>query len=158
MAYTILDILDKLIQIEQHGVNLYRNMAFLSKDNPRLQTVLGVLAKEEERHVVYYSGLKKELSDQEIGKMELNFEIYDKVSTILMDFKKSLTNPEVSQIGHALAFALDFERKNAALLISILDNLGKAPDGYNPMLDAVFSTLISEEEKHVSNLENFIKS
>jgi len=156
MAYTIVDLLDKLIMIEQKGCNLYKNMTFMASEIPKIKTVAEILTKEEERHVAYYQSLKeKALGSPEV---EIELDIYDRVSQLLIEFKRKIVLPQMGTVQELLKFALGFEKENVALLLDIQGRLVKKEEDTSSLSYKTISKIIEEEQKHVKNLEIYVKA
>lgn len=68
-----------------------------------------MLAKEEERHVKFYSKLKEEAKNQ--PNIEIDFDIYDKASKLLQEFKSRIIMPNATNVQDLLKFAVNFEKK-----------------------------------------------
>lgn len=157
MVYTIVDLIAKLIAIEQNACKMYKNIAFMENgDRSSFKTVAKVLAKEEERHVEFYHKLMKKAA--EFPDIEIDFELYDKASSLIQEFKKRIIMPADLDTGNIIAFALEFEKQNAALLIDIRGRLFKKSEDTESTIYMALTDLIIEEEKHVKNLKCFVKS
>lgn len=158
MAYTIIDLLDKLIALEQAACKMYKDIAALdNKKTPAFKTIINVFIKEEKRHIAYYQNLKNEASNFE--DIVIDFDIYDKAYSLVNEFRNRIAIPSgVETVKELLRFALDFEKRNVALLLDIQGRLVKSKEDREKASYKILSDLISEEEKHVKNLELFVKN
>lgn len=156
MAYTILDLIDKLIMIEQSACNMYKSIAKInSSEIPKFKAIANILALEEERHAEYYTQIRNEAAD--FADIELDFDLYDRASEMINEFRKRIKLPAEVDIKGILEFALAFEKQNAALLIDIKGRLFKKSEDSQSTISMALTDLIIEEEKHVKNLMVVLK-
>ncbi|WP_026895947.1 hypothetical protein [Clostridiisalibacter paucivorans] len=154
MAYTIIDIIDKLISIEKKSKQLYITAIKKIEDNSRIKIIFRILLKEEDRHIEYYNNLKKSLEDKAIEP--INFYSYDKISHLANKFKNDMYLPNFKDIKDLIIYALDFEKANLALLMDIKGRLVLSKTDTDSIQYKIISQIVEEEKKHVKNLENFI--
>lgn len=154
MPYTIVDLLDKFIIIEQNGYEMFLKIAGLDNIPANIKTIAKVFAKEELRHIELYKNLKDEISGR--TDIELGFDIYDKASKLISEFLKVFQQSKTENIKEILEFSLDFEKENLALLLSI-QGLLVSSDNSQSKSYKVFSEIINEELIHVENVNYFIK-
>ncbi|HYE10992.1 MAG TPA: hypothetical protein VEF53_12500, partial [Patescibacteria group bacterium] len=117
MAYTIIDLIDKFILIEQSGYEMFMKMAADEGAEERVKTLARVFAKEEERHVETYVNLRKEIAA--VADIEIDLRIYDRVTKFIYEFinnNKAVSNLDIKGM---LEFCLEFEKENLALVISV---------------------------------------
>ncbi|WP_053955251.1 hypothetical protein [Inediibacterium massiliense] len=153
MGYTAIDILEKFIEIEKNGRDMYEDIGNMSKDI-KIKMIAKVLKKEEERHILFYESLKEELKNV---TEEVDFDIYDKVSFLLNKFKHKLDSPNTENTYQLLEFALEFEKQNVAVLVDIQGRLVRKKEDMKSQAYQVVSRVIEEEKKHVENLQRFVK-
>lgn len=151
--YTIIDIIDKLIEIEKNLLGLYKQLQKDSNANERVKLAAGVLAREEGRHIKVYEGIKKEMSDSK--DIEIEFDIYDSVSKIILEFKRGIICSEVTDVKKLLACALDFEQRNIALVIRIQGLLVRKIEDTQTNSYKALTKIAHEEEKHVEMIKVF---
>lgn len=153
--YTILDILDKLIDIEKRAYDFYREIAEKESFEQPIKTMAKVLAREEKRHIKIYEDMKEELKDKK--EIDIDFEQYDQIYKVLSTFIRRLINIDIENTDELLKYALDFEKENLALVIRIQGILVRNLEDENSKPYVVLSKLIQEETKHIENIERFIK-
>lgn len=154
MSYNILDVLDKLIFIQKEIRETYKEIKTKTKDN-KINILSSVLIKEEERHIEYYKKLKEKFTN-ELDE-NIDFDIYDKISFLINQFKERLYYKSPNNVRELLEFALECEEQNKALLIDIQGRLVKNKEDSQTIAYKVLSIIIKEEEKHVKNIKFFIK-
>lgn len=154
MAYTVIDLIDKFILIEQGGYEMFIKMASVEGTQERIKTLCRVFANEEKRHGEVYKKLKSEISGE--PDLEVDFSIYDKASKFIYEFINS--NRPVSDLDTRgmLEFCLSFEKENLALAISIQGILANEKKGIGTKVYDALTEIISEEEKHIKNIEAFL--
>ncbi|MGY0373862.1 hypothetical protein [Clostridium sp. JNZ J1-5] len=154
MGYTILDLIDKFIEIEEKGFNIYNTILNMEHKDNRVKSIAMVLAKEEERHIKYYKALKNQLKGNE---EEIDFIAYDKASFLVNKYKESINVESFKESKEILLSALDLENQNLALLIDIQGRIVKSREDSQGVTYKILSRIIKEEHKHIDNLKPFIK-
>jgi len=152
--YTILDLLDKLIQVEKKAHAIYEEIAESEKFSQSIKTMARVLSREEKRHVEKYRYIKEEIKDKE--GLEIDFQMYDKVSKTLSIFTKRAVDTRMVSTDDLLQYALDFEKENLALVIRIQGILVRRLEDEKTIAYRVLSELIREKNIHIKNIERFI--
>ncbi|WP_143474427.1 hypothetical protein [Proteiniborus sp. DW1] len=154
MMYTILDIIAKLIEIDKESLELYKTLKESSNVNQRVKLAAGVFAREEERHIKVYEDLKNEMSKFE--DITIDFDIYDSVSKIILEFKKGMTFYEVDEVKELLNNTLAFRKKKVALIISIQGLLVRKIEDTKTSSYKALTRIIAEEEEHIKMIETFL--
>ncbi|EPY2302026.1 Uncharacterised protein [Clostridium sporogenes] len=147
MAYTIIDIIDNLIDIEKKGFSIFREISNNCKD-PRVSIVSKTISNQEKKHTQYYENLKKDIDA--LDKEDIDFSVYDKISSRMQQFKTSRTVPVVTDIKELINFARDFSKENLALLVDIQIDTNML--AYN-----IIGKIIKEQEKHLELPKPFYK-
>jgi hypothetical protein len=154
MSYNIVDLIDKLIQIEDKIAGLYNEI----KSNKSLPVTLQILAKalyrEEGRHVRYYKELKLVLNNLTLSEFDIS--IYDKVSFLIDSFKNTIYSPEFFKPTDLINFALDIENKYLAVLIDIRGRMVKSEKDLNTDEYRYISSFIKEKKGHIRSIEHLI--
>lgn len=154
MGYTILDILDKLIQVEINIKNVYLEVAKITKFR-RVNIVARILSKDKERHIEYYKEIREENSFE--LEEDIPFDIYDKISFLVNQFKTRIRIENFNTLDELLDYALDYEEMNKALLIDMQGRLLRKKEDNNTVAYKVLLEIIRERQKHINNIQNFIK-
>lgn len=155
MGYTILDIMNKLLDIEKNGRDFYLKLADQYANQAKLAAAARVLSKEEERHIRVYSDLLN--TQLPLEETMISFEVYDRAVKLLHDFRRINKGPEAQDVQDLINWALAFEKENLALVLSIRGLLVRSTEDAESYPYQILSEVIREEEKHISNLEQFIR-
>ncbi|MCC5422596.1 hypothetical protein LMP43_01905, partial [Clostridium botulinum] len=95
MAYTIIDIINNLIDIEKKGFSIFREISNNCEDL-RISIVSKTISNQERKYTQYYENLKKDIDV--LDKEDIDFSIYDRISSRMQQFKISITMPVVTDI------------------------------------------------------------
>lgn len=157
MGYTIIDIIDKLIMIKNKTRQIYLNISNINREDKAFNLVAIALMKIQEKHIQYYKELKKN-----IGKdvEQIDFWIYDKISFLINEYKNKVDILEVNpkNMEEILNLALDFEKKNSALIIDIQGRLVSKEVDVQTKTYSVLSEMIKKEEKYLNDLKSIIEN
>ncbi len=155
MSYTIVDLLDKFILIEQKGYEMFMEMAMDHGIEENIKILLRVFANEEKRHAEMYRSLKEHITEDIIK--EIDFSLYDKVLKLIYEFSNRNRFADLYNKRELLNFCLDFEKENLALALSIQGILVTSYSDIETSNYQVLEKIISEERKHIENIEAFLK-
>ncbi len=154
MSYTIVDLLDRFISIEQSGYKMFMDITTMKGVQEKVKTMARIFAIEEKKHIEVYQNLKTKLEKE--PEIEVDFFIYDKASTIIFQYTKINRTVETESPQKLLEDCLAFEKDNLALLLSIKGVFIKSKADTNSPNYKVISQIIAEEQKHVRSIEAFI--
>lgn len=153
MSYRISDIIEKLINIEEDSVELYNKLESINKTSlPAVSLVSKVLAKEEERHVLYYKELLKNVKEK--NNAEIDFFLYDKAAKQLFEFRSRTAAPQLNNVSDLIKFAIESEKSNIALVLDIQGKLVEKLDDVSKDIYEVLTLIIKEEQQHEAKLKN----
>lgn len=152
--YTIIDLLGKLIVIEQKGYEMYRLISMMTDIDENIKVVARILASEEKKHAQTYKKLKDKVEKDEVPPID--FSIYDQASNLISSFRYPISG-HIKDIEQLLHFALDFEEQGISLVISIQGLLIRQSGDTSSVTYEVLSQIIQEEKKHIDNIERFLR-
>lgn len=157
MGYNIIDIIDKLMMIKKKTREIYLNISEMNEEDKAFSLVAIALMKIQEKHIVYYKELKKNIG-KDVEKID--FWIYDKISFLIDEYKNRVDILEVNpkNMKEILNLALDFEKKNSALIIDIQGRLVNKEVDVQSKTYSVLSEMIQKEEKYLNDLKNIIEN
>jgi rubrerythrin len=151
--FSLKDIIDIALQIEQNGERIYRNAGGTVND-PALGSILKWLADEEVRHFKWFSALKTTVPDggdypeqEKMGK-ELLQNAVGSHSFTLEDADFS----SMEKIEDLIRVAIEFE-KDTALFYKMLQPLIEDQKTLEQL-----HAIIQEEENHAQRLKTFLES
>ncbi|APQ97153.1 hypothetical protein [Clostridium botulinum] len=154
MAYTIIDIINNLIDIEKKGFSIFREISNNCEDL-RISIVSKTIANQERKYTQYYENLKKDIDV--LDKEDIDFSIYDRISSRMQQFKISITMPVVTDIKKLINFARELSKENLALLIYIQGQLIRKETDTNMLAYNVMGKIIEEQEKYSKSLKALYK-
>lgn len=157
MAYSILDILDSLIDIEKKAISIFEALSAVSKADERLRVISNVFILEEKRHIENYELLKQSLRDEAGPAIDLN--TYTEITTCFNDFYKELKPISAKTVSELLMYAYKLEVHNSVLLDNILKLFGSFRTNklYRQCYE-VIEKLLEDERKHVTNILAFLNN
>lgn len=156
MAYNVLDLLDKAINIAEKRKKLYNDALFKTSKNSSIYVLINVLLKNMDRTIEYYEKLKLEAVT--VTGEEIDFVIYDKISFLVNEFNHKLFIPENLTTKILLESSLDIEKDILALYIDVQGRFVKNEGDTRTNIYKILSSLILQKQKKVTELEAFIKN
>jgi hypothetical protein len=155
MAYTAIDLLDKIIYTGGKNKSMYDDsLEKLQKNTPNY-LVIKVISKNLGISVEYYKKLKEETHN--IDLEEIDFIIYDKISFLINEFTYKIIL-DTRDIKSSIESYLNFQRNVLALFISIQGGLVKKEKDINTKVYEILGNIIKEKKKNIDKIEEFIKS
>lgn len=150
--YTIEDIRQIAIQIEQNGEKTYRSAA-LNADSPELEKILNWMADEEHRHGKWFKAMPAKVTEnpseypevEALGRSLLKEMVEDRTFSLEEDRLESAEG-----VLDVLIQSLDFE-KDTILFYDMIKSLMEDHDGI-----AQLELIIDEERGHVRVLERLM--
>ncbi|ALB46828.1 MULTISPECIES: hypothetical protein [Clostridium] len=148
MNYTIYDLIERLIDIENNALEVYKKIEENAKEknSKNIEIITRVIRKEEIKHIKYYERLKEkfnyELNDT------IDFYLYDKVVKLLYEFKSQIRIPHVDNVQDLIKYSLEFEKNSISLLLDIRGRLLGNLNDVNNNVYKIISNIIEEERRH----------
>jgi len=156
MAYNVADLLKKFIAMKKGAYNLYMGIASNGRVDEKCKTAARVLAREENRYMKLYEDMKNNIINS-AKNHDISIDIYDKSAKLFMEFSKRHSSININSVRELLQYAMDYEKDSLAIILSVQGLLvGEynyvETEGYK-----ILSEIIKEQEKHIKNIETFIK-
>jgi rubrerythrin len=149
--FTIGDVIDMALKIEENGEKFYRDVAKKAA-NPELASMLQWLADEEVNHAEKFSEMKEGFQEtvedpriEDMGKALLRDSLGDQTFSL-----KDIDFSSIDQVELLLKRAIEFE--NDTILFYEMIKSFVRDQGTRDLLDAI----IREEESHIRVLEEFL--
>lgn len=155
MAYTVLDLLDKIIYVEEKKKNICGVELEKVKDDTRIYILVKVLMKNLNDSIEFHKELKEEVKKTEME--EIDFIIYDKVSFLIDEFSNKVIAPDNFNIKSIFKCCLDFQNNILSLYIYIQGKIVQREEDVGTSTYKVLNTMIVEKKKEVKELEDFAK-
>lgn len=152
--YTIIDLLDKFIVIEEKGCKIYKEISQKEDIDENIKVVARILASEEKKHAAIYEKIKVKVEEGEIPPID--FDIYDKSSNLISSYIYPIPG-HIKNRDLLLRFAIDFEKQTISLIMSIQGLLIKESGDSATITYDVLTQILKEEEKHIENIERFLR-
>lgn len=150
--FSIKDIVDIAIQIEENGERIYRDAAKKIKD-PSLSSLLQWLADEEGKHLKWFAALKDTVPDtgdhpeqEKIGRALLRNAVGTQNFTL-----KDVDFSTLEQVEDLIKLAIEFE-KDTILFYKMLQPLIEDRETLDQLHE-----IIKEEEKHIQSFKELPK-
>lgn len=155
MGYNIIDLLEKAIKIAKRKIEILEEIRTEASQVSSINGATSVLIKIDKENIGYF---QKIICDCERHILEdIDFAIYDKVSFLINEFNRRLIKPEILEAKELLSFCLEMEKQVFALYIDIQGRLIKNEEDSKTMAYNILSEMIKKKEKHIKNLNEFVK-
>lgn len=151
MGYNVADIIDKAITISIRRRTIYEKIGQEKCDILSIKIIAKVLVKEINKTIEYYQTLLNEVNDTEFE--EIDFSIYDKMSSLISDFTNRISVVEVKNVREFLNFSLDMEKAVYSLLIDIQGRFVKNSSDIHTNTYKILADIISNKVHHIEMLE-----
>lgn len=150
--YDIRDVIEKAIQIAEVKKGLY--MSFVENTlDVRYVASIKTLINYCNKDINAYNKILDHITDELAG--EIAFGTFDKISTLVTQFKRQMVAPKVSDRKAFLHFALDMEKAIYALLIDIQGRLVYDGNIQDSIPYWVISEMIEQKKTLINSLEAF---
>lgn len=154
MGYDIRDVIDKALNVASKRKALYASLMDINPD-VRIRFVINTLLIQVDKDINSFYELKQSITD-DIAE-EIDFDIYDKISSLVYQFNRTLIKPNIRNSEDLLNFALDSEEKLYALFVDIQGRLVKDNVLVESQAYLMLNKIIEVREKNIKNIKYFIK-
>lgn len=154
MGYDIRDIIEKAINVASKRKSLYTSLMDINPDI-RVRFVINTLLIQVDKDLNSFYVLKQSITDEMAE--EIDFDIYDKISSLVYQFNRTLIKPNIRSSEELLEFALDVEEKLYALFVDIQGRLVKDDVVVESQAYIMLNKIIEVREKNIKNIKYFIK-
>lgn len=155
MGYDIRDIIVKAVNLALKRRELYISLLDINP-NIRVRTVINTLLIQVEKDIKQLEDLKESISDT-IAE-EIDFDIYDKISSLIYQFNNSLVNPKIRSLEEVLEFSLKLEESVYALFKDIQGRLVKDNSLIETQAYLILEEMIRLKEVNIESIKHFVKS
>lgn len=151
MAYTILDVIKKLTELEKKGQEIYKGILENPNTDFKVRFFANLMLKQEIKHEEILNDLYLRIDFYKNQLESIDISLYDKVSQVITIFNKNLKLPEYKNPIELLKYALEFENATRAVLIDIQGKLFSKENEFS-FTYQVIDKLIKEEESHETDI------
>lgn len=156
MAYNVIDLINKSIDMEERRKKLYENIGKQQKEHSSIKIMSKVLIKNIDNTIKHYKDLNRELKNIELE--EIDFWTYDKISFLINQYNKKQYAVSFDNVGDYIKFSLNLEKDMYSLLIDIKGRFVKdTKDTYTKTYE-ILSDIISNRVKHIETLEKILRA
>ncbi|MCT4605478.1 MAG: hypothetical protein N4A64_05105 [Marinisporobacter sp.] len=154
MAYTGIDLIKKAIIIAKKRCEVYKNISKAMEKNLKVRIVANILVRNVKKNIEHYEKLKIQLENDD---ETIDFDTYDKISSLFNKFSRRFENPDIRNMEDVLEFSLSFERQVVALYVDIQGRLVKNAEDTEKKAYKILSSIIEDKKNHIKNLQMYIK-
>lgn len=156
VAYNVIDLINKSIDMEERRKKLYENIGKQQKEHSSIKIMSKVLIKNIDKTINHYKDLNRELKNIELE--EIDFWTYDKISFLINQYNKKQYGISFDNVGDYISFSLNIEKDMYSLLIDIQGRFVKdTKDTYTKTYE-ILSNIISNRVKHIETLEKILRA
>lgn len=153
--YDIRDVLKKGVEITNKRKQIFEN-ARNDQSDIRIRMVLNVLIKSTQNDITHYESLIEGITN-DVAE-DLDFAFYDKISSLVNQFSRTIIGPETSDRKELIKFAIEQEHAVYALILDIQGRMVMDNESYDNQAYNVLREVIEEKRKLISQLENMYKA
>ncbi len=152
--YTIVDIIDSLVEIEKIAINFFYEVSDSESGISSFKLVANALGKTKKNHISFYDNLKDKVKNEKY--IDVDMQDYDKISKSISEFKYSFKPKYNIDVIELIKFSLNIEKDNIALLLIIRGILVKDKAHKYKKNYECLSYIIEDKNKYIVQLEKLI--
>lgn len=156
MAYTVVDIIDKSIEISNRRIKAYKKIEKEYEDVPYVNIVSKVVIKEAHKTIKYYEDYKNIAGNDDFE--EIDFNTYDKISFLINQFNQRNYSLEFTNAKDYFKNLLEFQRDVRTLYVDIQGRLVKSADDVHKRTYEILSDIINYKTEQIRKLEEVLQS
>lgn len=149
MGYNVADIIGKVINIALRKRKIYETIGQEKCDSPSIKLFSNILIKQVDRSIELCEAMLKEINNAE----EIDFSIYDKISSLMSDFNNRIDLAEINNVKEYLTYALVLEKSAYSLLLDIQGRSVKTTSDLHSKTYKILSDIIDNKAKYIAMLE-----
>lgn len=143
------EVLDMAIEIERKGLAFYRSCG-VARANEKVAELFAYAAEQEERHIEIFTRMKRDLDQYTLpesypGETRAYIEGLIGETAFATADEAACAAEEMSDIGEAIATAVNMERSSIAFYSGLRDLVRESER-------AVVDEIIAEEHRHIRRL------
>lgn len=155
MGYSVIDILEKVIMLENKIQNNINEAIDLNSKNVNMLNALSkVLKKESDKRVKIFNSIVDENKNKDLA--EIDFMSYDKISFLFNEYNQKMMYRKVDNPKEYLIYAKDLALEKYSLLVDIQGRLmNNTQDNFSNTYD-VLTELIKNTENQIDTFKKVI--
>ncbi|WP_010292546.1 hypothetical protein [Clostridium senegalense] len=152
MGYNSIDLVDRAIDTSNKILNFYENIKKNNNNIISFNVFVNILEKHEKEKINYYKVLKESITYEDTK--EINFFIYDKISSLITQFNNKISNHKCGINTKELTeCAIEINKDVRALFIDVRGRITKDEDDWETSEYKVLSSIINIQEEYIKKLE-----
>jgi hypothetical protein len=157
LNYTLFDLIQKLIDIENDFYNIYVKIEEQSKNKTSaIYAVTKAIEKQVKKQIEYFEEIKNDSSEKSDEFIDIY--IYDKIAKLLFEFRTHIMFPEINTVQDLIKYAVEFKKNTIGLLLDMQGRLLEKMEDVNNDIYKILSIIIKEEEKNEKMFKNLLMS
>ena len=154
MSYTIIDIVDKTINIEEKRIAVINEMINENKSLPTINILGKVFQKESIKMIDYYKNIKSQLVNSEVE--EIYFRTYYNISFLINEFCNKIFVPKAKTPKEYLRYNLTTISDELALFIDIQGRLVNNAHKTSGVTYNILSGIILRMKERIENINKIL--
>lgn len=151
MGYSVIDILNKCIQIENIKIKYLEELINAKRNETAIQIICRVFMKDSIKTISFYDDIKNNVSIGEID--EINVMSYDKISFLFNEFTKKIYIPDLDTPRKYLLYALDLAKDKYSLFMDIQGRLYNDSKEDDTLTYKILTKLADKSEEQIKSIE-----
>lgn len=150
--YDIRDVIEKAIQVAEMKKKIYGSFLEQTED-VRFVVTVKTLIRYSARDINGYKKILDNITDELAGEIE--FGTYDKISSLVNQFKRQLMAPSIKDQAEFIKYALELEKGVYALWVDIQGRIVYDGNIQESIPYWVLGEMIEQKKGLINSLESF---
>ncbi|AWZ48903.1 hypothetical protein C3495_08800 [Clostridiaceae bacterium 14S0207] len=156
MAYNVIDLLERKIDISNKILDLYKDTQNEYRSNKPLCLIINVFINYRNSKIEHCKLLKEDLKHKDLKDIDIF--IYDKISSLISQFHSNMTGFSCNgEVKDFLERCIILNEEEKALIINIRGRLIQQYEDTNTIEYRVLTNIMVKEEKFIDELKKFKK-
>lgn len=155
MGYTIVDIINKALDITARRRGIYVNVGIEKGNIPAVKILSKVLTEQLDKTAAFYERLKNETEESDVEAIDIA--TYDKIAFLINEFNKKIIIVDIKNARDFLEFSLSLEKDAYSLLVDIQGRFVKNTVDVNTKTYKILSEIINNKRNYIETLKNTMK-
>lgn len=156
MGYTVIDILNKAILIQNKEIEIFKSIAHENNNIKVIKLLSKILIDKTNKIINYFTELEDNISKKNHIE-ELDIMTYDKISFLINEFNNRIYLPSITCPKEYLLFTRDLTKDMYSLFIDIQGRLVNNSCSNSQFTYSILSEIILCINEYIKDLENTIE-